>query len=532
MPIASLPRRDRRSTPSTARTPGRSRAGPAGSSARAATARTWCRRCSSSCGTSCRGSTAARRDHDVAVRDHRARRPGLAAAAALVVVGDRTRTQPQPRPRADAAVAPRRRRARSGDSTRGARAGASLLSDSRRARRGVPHDLHPVRAGRSLGRAHRGDHRHAAGHRLGPPDRARGASSSSGCASWKSEEKRKSKQQGTQEGTAMKHASIGRRLDPALARSAQGGGSDEDRAAALVRDALAPGAFPVGLDDRQLAAIERGPEHGAPREASLLAAARAGGRAGERERGVGHGIRDRLVRAAARAASVPIDSARRARSPSSTRRSTAAHPPAAPTIEAPAQPAVAARRRRRGHREPAATDVRAAPLPTRRLRSATRKVAVADSPAFAAGRARRADARVGGDPVAGAGGGAVARQARRAGGARGAGRLHRPLSGRRAGARGPRRARRRPADARSRGRGAAGARGAAARRAPPLDRAAADPRRAARAHRLRARRGRTSPPCRRASGRRPSKSARSTGAPPAGARCGTRGARRTISVAT
>ena len=35
----------------------------------------------------------------------------------------------------------------------------------------------------------------------------------------------------------------------------EGGGSDEDRAAALVRDALVPGAFPVGLDDRQLAAI-------------------------------------------------------------------------------------------------------------------------------------------------------------------------------------------------------------------------------------------------------------------------------------
>jgi TolA-binding protein len=38
----------------------------------------------------------------------------------------------------------------------------------------------------------------------------------------------------------------------------EGGGSDEDRAAALVRDALAPGAFPVGLDDRQLAAIADG----------------------------------------------------------------------------------------------------------------------------------------------------------------------------------------------------------------------------------------------------------------------------------
>ena len=38
----------------------------------------------------------------------------------------------------------------------------------------------------------------------------------------------------------------------------QGDGSDEDRAAALVRDALAPGAFPVGLDDRQLAAIAVG----------------------------------------------------------------------------------------------------------------------------------------------------------------------------------------------------------------------------------------------------------------------------------
>jgi TolA-binding protein len=35
-----------------------------------------------------------------------------------------------------------------------------------------------------------------------------------------------------------------------------GGTSDVDRAAALARDALAPGAFPVGLDDRQLAAIE------------------------------------------------------------------------------------------------------------------------------------------------------------------------------------------------------------------------------------------------------------------------------------
>ena len=34
-----------------------------------------------------------------------------------------------------------------------------------------------------------------------------------------------------------------------------GGASDEDRAAALARDALAPGAFPVGLDDRQLSAI-------------------------------------------------------------------------------------------------------------------------------------------------------------------------------------------------------------------------------------------------------------------------------------
>ena len=35
----------------------------------------------------------------------------------------------------------------------------------------------------------------------------------------------------------------------------EGGGSDEDRAAALTRDALAPGAFAVGLDDRQLSAI-------------------------------------------------------------------------------------------------------------------------------------------------------------------------------------------------------------------------------------------------------------------------------------
>ena len=31
----------------------------------------------------------------------------------------------------------------------------------------------------------------------------------------------------------------------------EGGTSDEDRAAALARDALAPDAFPVGLDDRQ-----------------------------------------------------------------------------------------------------------------------------------------------------------------------------------------------------------------------------------------------------------------------------------------
>ena len=52
------PQRRRRSTPSTARTPRRSPAGPAGSSAPAETARMWCRRCSSSCGTSCRGSTA------------------------------------------------------------------------------------------------------------------------------------------------------------------------------------------------------------------------------------------------------------------------------------------------------------------------------------------------------------------------------------------------------------------------------------------------------------------------------------------
>jgi len=38
----------------------------------------------------------------------------------------------------------------------------------------------------------------------------------------------------------------------------EGEGSDENRAAALVRDALVPGAFPVGLDDRQLAAIAEG----------------------------------------------------------------------------------------------------------------------------------------------------------------------------------------------------------------------------------------------------------------------------------
>jgi TolA-binding protein len=38
----------------------------------------------------------------------------------------------------------------------------------------------------------------------------------------------------------------------------EGGGADEDRAAALVRDALAPGAFPLGLDDRQLAAVADG----------------------------------------------------------------------------------------------------------------------------------------------------------------------------------------------------------------------------------------------------------------------------------
>ena len=38
----------------------------------------------------------------------------------------------------------------------------------------------------------------------------------------------------------------------------EGGRSDDDRAAALVRDALVPGAFPVGLDDRQLTAIAEG----------------------------------------------------------------------------------------------------------------------------------------------------------------------------------------------------------------------------------------------------------------------------------
>ena len=35
-----------------------------------------------------------------------------------------------------------------------------------------------------------------------------------------------------------------------------GGASDEDRAAALARDALVPGVFPLGLDDRRLSAIE------------------------------------------------------------------------------------------------------------------------------------------------------------------------------------------------------------------------------------------------------------------------------------
>ena len=35
-----------------------------------------------------------------------------------------------------------------------------------------------------------------------------------------------------------------------------GGDADEDRAAALTRDALASGAFPAGLDDRELAALE------------------------------------------------------------------------------------------------------------------------------------------------------------------------------------------------------------------------------------------------------------------------------------
>ena len=43
-----------------------------------------------------------RRDHHLAIRDHRARRPGLAAASPLVVLGDRTRAQPQPRPRSKA----------------------------------------------------------------------------------------------------------------------------------------------------------------------------------------------------------------------------------------------------------------------------------------------------------------------------------------------------------------------------------------------------------------------------------------------
>ena len=41
-------------------------------------------------------------NHDLALRDHRARRPGLAAAPALVVVGHRAGAEPEPRPRAQA----------------------------------------------------------------------------------------------------------------------------------------------------------------------------------------------------------------------------------------------------------------------------------------------------------------------------------------------------------------------------------------------------------------------------------------------
>ena len=45
-----------------------------------------------------------RRNRDLALRDHRARRPGLAAAPALVVVGHRARAEPEPRPPAAAAL--------------------------------------------------------------------------------------------------------------------------------------------------------------------------------------------------------------------------------------------------------------------------------------------------------------------------------------------------------------------------------------------------------------------------------------------
>ena len=198
------------------------------------------------------------------------------------------------------------------------------------------------------------------------------------------ERERREQQPQRTKGTAMKH-------DPSDVDSIlrwrdrpEGGASDEDRAAALVRDALAPGAFPVGLDDRQLAAIEeslkterraRPPFWLRP---ALVAALR------ERERGVGDGIRDRLVRAAARAASLPIDSAaapapvehpkkRAARIRRPRRRRSDSSTPADPlprsTSRAAREPArsrptVRARAGREG--APAATPIR--------------KVAVADSP--------------------------------------------------------------------------------------------------------------------------------------------------------
>ena len=133
---------------------------------------------------------------DLAVRDHRARRPGLAAAAAVVVVGDRARAEPEPRPPADAAVAPpaRAHTIRWPDSRGASGCSSSIGFSTGSARRTArPSSCSSWR----VSRASASPRSRARGWaRSGSASPARGAPSSSGCASWKRKNDRATEQEG------------------------------------------------------------------------------------------------------------------------------------------------------------------------------------------------------------------------------------------------------------------------------------------------------------------------------------------------